>query len=126
MSKPEDQNDLKAFEARLAALVPRDDRLDRERLAFLTGQASVMNAPSQRNRVLGVSVDSRAWPAAFAAMSAVAATLFVTTIVSLSALSFLYFDRAEPNEIRVEVNTPSTGDLVSFAISPERLAPSQS
>ena len=41
MSKPEDPHELKSFEAKLAALVPRDDRLDRERLAFLAGQASM-------------------------------------------------------------------------------------
>ncbi len=40
MSGPEDANELKSLEARLANLEPREDRLDRERLMFLMGQAS--------------------------------------------------------------------------------------
>ncbi len=41
MAKEQDwHDDLKAFEAALAALTPRSDRLDRERLMFMAGQAS--------------------------------------------------------------------------------------
>ena len=42
MSDEEKQNeiDLIAFEAALASLVPRSDRLDRDRLMFLAGQQS--------------------------------------------------------------------------------------
>ena len=54
-------SDLKPLEAKLATLRPRQDRLDRERLIFLAGRAS---APAARR-----------WPVAFAAMTAVAATL---------------------------------------------------
>src|SRR5262249_36552383 len=41
---------------------------------------------------------------------------------TLAVVSLLYFNRAAPPappEIRVEVNTPSTADQVSFAISPD-------
>jgi hypothetical protein len=105
MSTPEDQNDLKAFEARLAAHVPRDDRLDRERLAFLAGQASAMNAPAQRSRVLGVSVDSRVWPAAFAAMSAVAATLLFLLVARPEAPGAISF--AAGNKMERVGDTPA-------------------
>ena len=84
MSAPEDANELKSFEARLSNLAPREDRLDRERLMFLMGQASEravgesslatasseQPSPSLRGRG-----NVRAWQAAFGAMSAVAATL---------------------------------------------------
>jgi hypothetical protein len=61
--------ELKAVEAELAALAPRDDRLDRERLIFLAGRASV----AARAPRLG----ALAWPGAFAGMTAVAAALLV-------------------------------------------------
>jgi Tol biopolymer transport system component len=48
----------------------------------------------------------------------IAAVLFLTTIV-FAALSVFYFNRATPPEIRVEVNTPPTGDPFSFALSPD-------
>src|SRR5881296_745606 len=50
---------------------------------------------------------------------AIAAVLFLTTIVSLGPFSVLYFNRATPPEIRLEVTTPSTTDPISFAISPD-------
>src|SRR5262249_38934522 len=52
---------------------------------------------------------------------AIAAVLLLTTIF-FAALSVVYFNRPEPSrppEIRVEVNTPSTDDPLSFAISPD-------
>lgn len=58
--------DLKSLESQLGSLAPRSDRLDRERLIFLAGQASA-ELPSTR----------WAWPASLAAMTAVAATLLV-------------------------------------------------
>ena len=76
--KEEFTEDLKVFESQLASLVPRTDRLDRERLMFLAGQQSVMGngpacaagAQSRRSRHL-------AWPVAFSAMTAVAVVLGV-------------------------------------------------
>jgi hypothetical protein len=72
---PELSNELRQFAAELSRLQPRDDRLDRERLAFFAGQASVANIRSRPRRTRGLRLESRMWPAAFAAMSAVAATL---------------------------------------------------
>jgi len=68
--------DLKAIEARLASLVPRTDRLDRERLMFLAGQASVAPSPATQRRPFG----RWAWPAATAAMTAAAASLLVVLL----------------------------------------------
>jgi hypothetical protein len=71
---------LKPLEARLAALSPCPDRLDRDRLMFLAGQASLVDAKFERVRTLGSRLESGVWPAAFVAMSAVAATLFVMLV----------------------------------------------
>ena len=74
---PELSNELKRFAEDLSRLRPRDDRLDRERLAFLAGQASISaNTVKSRPRVGGWQRHP-AWPAAFAAMSALAATLLI-------------------------------------------------
>lgn len=61
--------ELKAVEAELADLCPRDDRLDRERLIFRAGQASVAGRRGP--------TAAWAWPASLAGMTAVAATLLV-------------------------------------------------
>jgi Tol biopolymer transport system component len=47
------------------------------------------------------------------------AVSLLATIFSLAALSVLYFNRTAPPEIRFEVNTTSTSDPFSFAISPD-------
>ena len=68
---------LKALEAELAALVPRTDRLDRQRLIFLAGQQSAGAArvhPATAARRWG-------WPAGFVAMTATAAALAVTLLL---------------------------------------------
>ena len=73
-------DELKIFEKRLSALRPRSDRLDRERLIFLAGQASVA-IPTEPQCILpGVRWGGRGWSAAFAAMTVVAATLFAMLI----------------------------------------------
>jgi len=69
--------DLKSLEATISGLSPRDDRLDRERLAFLAGQASMSECGSSA----GKWRRHPAWPAAFAAMSAVAASLLFVIVV---------------------------------------------
>lgn len=63
---------LKAIEAELAALSPRDDRLNRERLIFLAGQASAAGGGGPSGWV---------WPVSLAGMTAVAATLLVMLLV---------------------------------------------
>jgi hypothetical protein len=80
MSAEKKQDDIKSFESALAALMPRADRLDRDRLMFLAGQQSIL--PSPLGRRAGGEGGSRAWawPSAFAAMSAVAAILLAMVI----------------------------------------------
>jgi hypothetical protein len=78
---PQLSDELKQFAAELTRLRPRDDRLDRERLAFLAGQASVAAKPTRRVRLLGIPLESRAWPGAFAAMTSIAAALFVALLM---------------------------------------------
>jgi hypothetical protein len=79
MSGKEDPEDLpeplKDMREALASLAPRTERLHRERLMFLAGQASVSvpGAHSARTRV----GRRWGWPAAFSAMSALAASLLV-------------------------------------------------
>jgi hypothetical protein len=63
--------ELTPFEASLAALAPRAAGLDREALFFQAGQAAALRDLSDRR-----SAWTRwGWPAAFSAMTAVAATL---------------------------------------------------
>jgi hypothetical protein len=82
MSGPEDANELKSFEARLANLAPREDRLDREKLMFLMGQASERTGsePSRSPSLKGRG-NVRAWQAAFGGMSAIAATLMCMLVM---------------------------------------------
>lgn len=69
--------ELKAIEAELAALVPRTDGLDRERLIFLAGQASAQRATASR----GGRAGGMTWPLATSAMTAVAASLLVVLVM---------------------------------------------
>jgi hypothetical protein len=72
--------ELKALEARFAALVPRDDCLDREQLMFLAGRASIEGPLETGNPMPRAWPESKAWPAAFAGMTAVAAALLVALV----------------------------------------------
>jgi hypothetical protein len=89
MSAEKKQDDLNAFEAALAALAPRTDRLDRDRLMFLAGQQSILPSPDQlsvgaRRETEGEGGARRKrawlWPAVFTAMSAVAAVLLAMVV----------------------------------------------
>ena len=71
------------------------------------GTASGLTAPAPEARRVRVT-----W---FAAMLGIALAL----AAALAVISVLYFNRAAPPEIRLEVNTPPTGDPLSFAISPD-------
>jgi len=73
-------DDLKLVEARWSALRPRDDRLDRERLIFLAGRASVEAERESSKTWLGLPFVQNGWAAAFAAMSAIAAALLVALV----------------------------------------------
>lgn len=73
--------ELKLLESQLKSLKPRPDRLARERLMFLAGQASVEEAHMPPR---GALRQRWAWPASFATMTAVAATLFVMLLTQPS------------------------------------------
>lgn len=64
--------ELRAFEARLASLAPRPAAIDRDRLMFEAGRASQRVAPLRVRW---------AWPTAFSAMSALAASLFLALVL---------------------------------------------
>ncbi len=86
-------NDLSPFEAALAGLAPRVEGFDRERLIFLAGQAAALREAgvpalagfsrqspptiAAQRCPGGTPARCLAWPAAFAAMTAVAASLLV-------------------------------------------------
>lgn len=69
--KPMSTDASRRFETQLAALTPRVAALDRDRLMFLAGQASL---PAARANQAG---RRWAWPAAFSGMTALAASLLV-------------------------------------------------
>ena len=81
---------VQRFEAELASLAPRAVRLDRDRLMFLAGQRSaspLLVAPAHRGWP---------WPAAFSAMSALAAGLLLTLVL-----------RSQPREVVRIVQVPA-------------------
>src|SRR5271157_3559894 len=75
-----DLHDLSELEAALAALVPRADRLNRDRLMFLAGQASV-EAKISQSQAIGQRSAGWAWPAAFVTMTGIAASLLVVLAI---------------------------------------------
>lgn len=104
--------DLKALEARFAQLVPQNGRLDRERLMFLAGQASVVAIDPQVS-LLGLSLSARAWPRAFVAMSAVAAAVFVMLLMrpSISDSSLAGHNSVADIDRTVELGRRHLGEL---------------
>jgi hypothetical protein len=112
-------SELKALEARLAALLPRDDRLDRERLMFLAGRASVEVPFETDERRPRVWLKNKAWPAAFAGMTAIAASLLVALVtrpvVSEPAVRQIANDvhDASLNRSFVERDLSVKGDVLS-------------
>ena len=103
--------ELKAVEAELTSLRPRDDRLDRERLVFLAGQASMGGRSAGR----GAAAVRWAWPGACAGMTAVAAALLVALLV-----------RPEPQVVEririVKVPVPAQVDEVPRSDADPRVA----
>lgn len=77
MSEQENKDaDLTPFEAALASLAPRVEGFDRQRLMYLAGRESAL-----RELRGGRRVGRWAWPAAFATMTAVAASLLVMVCI---------------------------------------------
>ncbi|MGW8257488.1 MAG: hypothetical protein ACWGMZ_08390 [Thermoguttaceae bacterium] len=117
MCKETESAEMKSFEAALAALTPRTDRLDRERLMFLAGQQSILPSPDQSTRLRPVPVGARReaggegtfWKAGFAAMTAVATVLLVIVLRSPS-------ERLDPQKIE----KPSVRSIVSRDAPMER------
>jgi len=115
--------ELQSFEARLAKLAPRDDRLDRERLIFLAGQASITAANDGTSLPVHDWRRHPAWPAAFAGMSALAATLLaillarpaVTDPSSLYPRDFASSQRSGTTSKPTAIETP---DQVPGTLSP--------
>ncbi len=97
-------SDLAPFEATLSSLAPRAAQLDRDRLMFLAGQAALQaSGGRQPPDDLGGRVaraDSPAshwgWPAAFSAMTVLAASLLV-----------MVMNRPEPQVIERIVRVPA-------------------
>ncbi len=113
MCESEDASELKSFEARLASLSPRDDRLDRERLMFLMGQASERagSEPSPNPSLTGRG-NVRGWQAAFGAMSAIAVTLMCMLVMrpaenSLARSGAMAKKQVELSPQEAEINGPS-------------------
>jgi hypothetical protein len=81
----ENRHELSELEAALAALVPRAEGLNRDRLMFLAGQASVESKISQPAAQSDTARPRRgtgwAWPAALATMTGIAASLAVALAV---------------------------------------------
>ena len=98
---PQLSDELKRFAEDLSSLRPSDDRLDRERLAFLAGQASMATGNTQSLSDSSSWRRHQAWPAAFATMSAVAA-----------ALLFILVTRPAVNESPSGVRDVATQDHV--------------
>lgn len=98
--------ELGKLEAALAELTPRAVSLDRDRLMYLAGQASVGTLASPRGW---------RWPAAFSGMSALAATLLIM-LVSRPP-------RIVERVVRVAVPAASAADERPEALSPDSPAP---
>jgi hypothetical protein len=90
------------FEVELTALTPRSAQFDRDRLMFLAGQASVRVTDGGRPQ------RRWPWPAAFSAMTAVAAGLLVMMLA-----------RPEPQVVQriVRVPMPPRADTAATAAS---------
>ncbi len=101
MSRRKNETDLKSLEAALADLSPRADGLNRDRILFLAGQASVT-----RDGTTSAGYQRWAWPSAFAVMSTVAAALLVMVIAG-----------PKPEVVVREVPRPAESD--SSDVSPE-------
>src|SRR5271169_37393 len=71
--------DLKAVEKALRRLTPAASQIDRDRLMYLAGQASVTSAPAPSGSIIGTRFAASArrnwWPVATAALAMISITL---------------------------------------------------
>ena len=104
----ENPDDLKHVEQTLAALTPRPPQIDRDRLMFLAGAASVQGSGFGVSKARGAWT----WPAATAALAATSLALAIALVVRTNAPpQVVYVDRPAPA-------APSMRPQV--AIQPER------
>lgn len=91
-------SDLAPFEATLSSLAPRAARLDRDRLMFSAGQAALQASGGRQppDVTANLPVSRWGWPAAFSAMTALAASLLVMLV-----------NRPEPQVIERIVRVPA-------------------
>lgn len=75
MGKSERENELAALEARLGAFLPGASRLDRDRVMYLAGQGAALKQRAD------AGFRPWRWQTAFAAMTAVAASLLVALVI---------------------------------------------
>ncbi len=130
MSAQEKQDELKSFEAALAALAPRTDRLDRERLMFLAGRQSVFPSTGTDRRLVGRGTQRvpggegkkrfGAWPAAFAGMSVVAATLLVMLISRLGSKDTDNIVKNQASQSALATEAQETTDASDYAEQPRK------
>ena len=96
---------MKAVEATLASLVPRTDRLDRDRLIFLAGRESAVAESVPRAHWV--------WPGALAAMTTAAAVLLVMLLYQPEPPVVVKYveipvQRPDPDETVSENGSPPT------------------
>lgn len=114
---PQLSDDLKRFAEDLSSLRPREDRLDRERLAFLAGQASMATGSTQPLPNSSSWRRHQAWPAAFATMSMVAATLLFM-LVTRPAVNEL---PSGARDVATQGHMPTSPQMATYG-SPRRSA----
>jgi hypothetical protein len=108
--------ELKAIEAELAALIPRTDELDRERLIFLAGQASAEKATVSP----GSHASGMIWPIATAVTTAIAISLAVVLVTrsqpeAVTRVVYRYIPRPEA------IEDGSTEQFEADDLSPDAL-----
>ncbi len=91
MSREELNDELAHIEAALATVGPGPSRLQRDRVMYLAGRASA--GPATQRRTTGW-----AWPAAFGAMTAVAATLLAMVVAHPQAHVADHSERSVENQ----------------------------
>lgn len=101
MSQEELNDELADIEAALATVGPGPSRLQRDRVMYLAGRASVGPATQRTGTAW-------AWPAAFGAMTVVAATLLVMVVAQPQAHMADHTERAvESQPLAADGVTPS-------------------
>ena len=104
-SNNENPRDLRPVEQTLAALSPQPPRIDRDRLMFLAGAASVQGSEvrGQRSEVAKIK-GAWTWPAATAALAATSLALAVALVVRTNAPpQIVYVDRPAAPAMRPQV-----------------------